>query len=157
MQSYQVSLAWLLSARRVASAIVGAETVEEVTANATSADVTLDQAQLDALTALQRARRAERDSTMPRRRRRGTVSRRPSNAPPPFPLAERLASDQEVLPARLRSASAVATTAFASSRSLDRVEISRRASASGSRMIDQPRRSCSSSGSWLSGSSSEFQ
>jgi aryl-alcohol dehydrogenase-like predicted oxidoreductase len=31
---------------------VGAETVEEVTANATSADVTLDQAQLDGLTAL---------------------------------------------------------------------------------------------------------
>jgi aryl-alcohol dehydrogenase-like predicted oxidoreductase len=31
---------------------VGAETVEEVTTNATSADVTLDQAQLDALTAL---------------------------------------------------------------------------------------------------------
>jgi aryl-alcohol dehydrogenase-like predicted oxidoreductase len=36
----------------VASAIVGAETVEEVTANATAADVILDQAQLDALTAL---------------------------------------------------------------------------------------------------------
>jgi aryl-alcohol dehydrogenase-like predicted oxidoreductase len=36
----------------VASAIVGAETAEEVTANATAADVSLDQAQLDALTAL---------------------------------------------------------------------------------------------------------
>ena len=52
LQSYQVSLAWLLSRPAVASAIVGAETVEEVTANATSADVTLDQALLDALTAL---------------------------------------------------------------------------------------------------------
>ena len=52
MQPYQVSLAWLLSRPAVASAIVGAETAEEVTANATAADVTLDQAQLDALTAL---------------------------------------------------------------------------------------------------------
>jgi aryl-alcohol dehydrogenase-like predicted oxidoreductase len=34
------------------SAIVGAETVEETIANATAADVVLDQAQLDALTAL---------------------------------------------------------------------------------------------------------
>jgi aryl-alcohol dehydrogenase-like predicted oxidoreductase len=32
--------------------IVGAETVDEITANATAADVTLEQAQLDALTAL---------------------------------------------------------------------------------------------------------
>ena len=45
-------LAWLLSRPAVASAIVGAETEVEVTANATAADVTLDQAQLDALTAL---------------------------------------------------------------------------------------------------------
>jgi aryl-alcohol dehydrogenase-like predicted oxidoreductase len=52
LQPYQVSLAWLLSRPVVASAIVGAETVEEVTANATAADVILDQAQLDALTAL---------------------------------------------------------------------------------------------------------
>jgi aryl-alcohol dehydrogenase-like predicted oxidoreductase len=52
LQPYQVSLAWLLSRPAVASAIVGAETVEEVTANATAADVILDQAQLDALTAL---------------------------------------------------------------------------------------------------------
>jgi aryl-alcohol dehydrogenase-like predicted oxidoreductase len=52
LQPYQVSLAWLLSRPAVASAIVGAETAEEVTANATAADVTLDQAQLDALTAL---------------------------------------------------------------------------------------------------------
>jgi aryl-alcohol dehydrogenase-like predicted oxidoreductase len=52
LQPYQVSLAWLLARPAVASAIVGAETAEEVTANATAADVTLDQAQLDALTAL---------------------------------------------------------------------------------------------------------
>jgi Aldo/keto reductase family len=52
LQPHQVSLAWLLSRPAVASAIVGAETEEEVTANATAADVTLDQAQLDALTAL---------------------------------------------------------------------------------------------------------
>jgi 1-deoxyxylulose-5-phosphate synthase len=48
LEPYQVSLAWLLSR----PAIVGAETEVEVTANATAADVTLDQAQLDALTAL---------------------------------------------------------------------------------------------------------
>jgi aryl-alcohol dehydrogenase-like predicted oxidoreductase len=47
---YRVSLAWLLSHPAVASAIVGAETVEEVTANATAADVVLDPTQLDALT-----------------------------------------------------------------------------------------------------------
>src|SRR5215211_32468 len=52
LQPYQVSLAWLLSRPAVASAIVGAETEMEATANATAADVTLDQAQLDALTAL---------------------------------------------------------------------------------------------------------
>jgi 1-deoxyxylulose-5-phosphate synthase len=52
LQPYQVSLAWLLSRPAVASAIVGAETVDEVTANATAADVILEQAQLDALTAL---------------------------------------------------------------------------------------------------------
>jgi aryl-alcohol dehydrogenase-like predicted oxidoreductase len=52
LQPYQVSLAWLLSRPAVASAIVGAETVEEITANATAADVILEQAQLDALTAL---------------------------------------------------------------------------------------------------------
>jgi aryl-alcohol dehydrogenase-like predicted oxidoreductase len=49
----QVSLAWLLSRPTVASAVVGAETVEKITANATAADVILEQAQLDALTALQ--------------------------------------------------------------------------------------------------------
>jgi len=53
LQPYQVSLAWLLSRPAVASAIVGAETVEEITANATAADVILEQGQLDALTALQ--------------------------------------------------------------------------------------------------------
>ena len=52
LQPYQVSLAWLLSRPAVASAIVGAETVEEITANATAADVKLEQAQIDALTAL---------------------------------------------------------------------------------------------------------
>jgi 1-deoxyxylulose-5-phosphate synthase len=52
LQSYQVSLAWLLSRPAVASVIVGAETVEEITANATAANVKLEQAQLDALTAL---------------------------------------------------------------------------------------------------------
>ena len=52
LQPYQVSLAWLLSRPAVASVIVGAETVEEITANATAADVNLEQAQLDALTAL---------------------------------------------------------------------------------------------------------
>ncbi len=52
LEPYQVSLAWLLSRPAVTSAIVGAETEVEVTANATAADVTLDQAQLDALTAL---------------------------------------------------------------------------------------------------------
>lgn len=49
---YQVSLAWLLSRPAVASAIIGAETVEELQANATAADVELEPAQLDALTAL---------------------------------------------------------------------------------------------------------
>ena len=48
----QVSLAWLLSRPAVASVIVGAESADEVTSNATAADVTLDQSQLDALTAL---------------------------------------------------------------------------------------------------------
>jgi 1-deoxyxylulose-5-phosphate synthase len=52
LRPYQVSLAWLLSRPAVVSAIVGAETVEELTANASAADVVLDQAQLDALTTL---------------------------------------------------------------------------------------------------------
>jgi 1-deoxyxylulose-5-phosphate synthase len=49
---YQVALAWLLSRPAVASAIVGAETIDELRANATAADVALEPAQLDALTAL---------------------------------------------------------------------------------------------------------
>jgi 1-deoxyxylulose-5-phosphate synthase len=57
LRPYQVSLAWLLSRPAVASAIVGAETVEELTANASAVDVVLDQAQLDALTTLQLAQR----------------------------------------------------------------------------------------------------
>jgi aryl-alcohol dehydrogenase-like predicted oxidoreductase len=52
LQPYQLSLAWLLSRPAVASVIVGAETVEEVTANATAADVKLEQDQLHALSAL---------------------------------------------------------------------------------------------------------
>jgi aryl-alcohol dehydrogenase-like predicted oxidoreductase len=52
LQPYQVSLAWLLSRPAVASVIVGAETVDEVTANATAAGVILEQDQLDAITAL---------------------------------------------------------------------------------------------------------
>ena len=52
LQPYQVSLAWLLSRPAVASAIVGAETINELNANATAADVELDAAQLDALTTL---------------------------------------------------------------------------------------------------------
>jgi 1-deoxyxylulose-5-phosphate synthase len=52
LQPYQVSLAWLLSRRAVASVIVGAETPDELRANATATDVQLETAQLDALTAL---------------------------------------------------------------------------------------------------------
>ena len=49
---YQVSLAWLLARPAVASVIVGAETVDELQANATASDVRLEPAQLEALTAL---------------------------------------------------------------------------------------------------------
>lgn len=52
LRPHQVSLAWLLSRPAVAAAIVGAETVEEITANAEAAAVVLEQDQLDALTAL---------------------------------------------------------------------------------------------------------
>jgi 1-deoxyxylulose-5-phosphate synthase len=52
LEPYQVSLAWLLSRPTVASAIVGAETADELIANASAADVELDQTQIDALTAL---------------------------------------------------------------------------------------------------------
>lgn len=48
----QVSLAWLQSRPAVASVIVGAETVEELRANAAAADVELTQEQLDAVSAL---------------------------------------------------------------------------------------------------------
>jgi 1-deoxyxylulose-5-phosphate synthase len=48
----QVSLAWLLSRPAVASVIVGAETVGELRANASAADVELTQEQLDAVSAL---------------------------------------------------------------------------------------------------------
>jgi 1-deoxyxylulose-5-phosphate synthase len=49
---YQVSLAWLLSRPAVASAIVGAETMDELVANVSAADIDLEPSQLDALTAL---------------------------------------------------------------------------------------------------------
>jgi aryl-alcohol dehydrogenase-like predicted oxidoreductase len=49
---YQISLAWLLSRPAVASVIIGAETLEELHANATAADVHLEPMQLDILTAL---------------------------------------------------------------------------------------------------------
>lgn len=48
----QVSLAWLLSRPAVASVIMGAETPDEVRANASAADVELAPEQLDAVTAL---------------------------------------------------------------------------------------------------------
>jgi aryl-alcohol dehydrogenase-like predicted oxidoreductase len=49
---YQVALAWLLSRPAVASVIVGPENVNELRANASAADILLEPAQLDALTAL---------------------------------------------------------------------------------------------------------
>ncbi len=52
LSPYQVSLAWLLSRPAVASVIVGAETPEELHANATAADVELEPAQHAALTEL---------------------------------------------------------------------------------------------------------
>ena len=52
LRPHQISHAWLLSRPAVASAIVGAETVDEITANASAADVVLNNAQLDALSAL---------------------------------------------------------------------------------------------------------
>ncbi|MGO4249279.1 aldo/keto reductase [Paenarthrobacter sp. RAF54_2] len=48
----QVSLAWLLSRPAVASVIVGAETVDELRANASAADLELTPKQLDAVSAL---------------------------------------------------------------------------------------------------------
>ena len=52
LSPYQVALAWLLSRPAVASVIVGPETVDELRANATAADILLDPDQLDLLTAL---------------------------------------------------------------------------------------------------------
>ncbi|MDT0317084.1 aldo/keto reductase [Streptomyces millisiae] len=49
---HEVSRAWLLSRQAVASAIVGAETPAEITANAAATDIVLEQEQLDTLTAL---------------------------------------------------------------------------------------------------------
>jgi aryl-alcohol dehydrogenase-like predicted oxidoreductase len=49
---YQVSLAWLLSRPAVASVIVGAETVDELRANASAADVELTPEQIDVISAL---------------------------------------------------------------------------------------------------------
>src|SRR3954469_5729406 len=54
LQMYQVSLAWLLSRPAVASVIVGAETIDELRANASAADVELTPEQLDAVSALTR-------------------------------------------------------------------------------------------------------
>ena len=48
----QVSLAWLLSRPAVASVIVGAETTEELRANASAADIELTPEQLDTVSAL---------------------------------------------------------------------------------------------------------
>ena len=53
----QVSLAWLLSRPAVASVIVGAESTEELQANASAADVELTLGQLDAVSALTEAHR----------------------------------------------------------------------------------------------------
>jgi len=52
LEMYQVSLAWLLSRPAVASVIVGAETIDELRANASAADVELAPDQLDAVSAL---------------------------------------------------------------------------------------------------------
>ncbi|WP_232549808.1 aldo/keto reductase [Propioniciclava soli] len=56
LEPFQTSLAWLLSRPAVTSAIVGAESVDELRANASAADIRLEPEQLDALTdlALQR-------------------------------------------------------------------------------------------------------
>ena len=51
----QVSLAWLLSRPAVASVIVGAESTEELQANASAADVELTVGQLEAVSALTEA------------------------------------------------------------------------------------------------------
>jgi len=52
MEMYHVSLAWLLSRPSVASVIVGAESIEELRANASAADVELTPEQLETVSAL---------------------------------------------------------------------------------------------------------
>jgi 1-deoxyxylulose-5-phosphate synthase len=52
LRPYQVSLAWLLSRPAVASVIVGPETIDELRANASAADIELTPEQLYAVTAL---------------------------------------------------------------------------------------------------------
>src|SRR3954447_23513359 len=52
LEMQQVSLAWLLSRPAVASVIVGAETVDELRANASAADIELTAEQLDTVSAL---------------------------------------------------------------------------------------------------------
>ena len=52
LSPYQVALTWLLTRPAVASVIVGPETVDELRANATAADILLDTEQLNVLTTL---------------------------------------------------------------------------------------------------------
>ena len=49
---YQISLAWLLSRPAVASVIVGAETIAELRANASAADIEFTPEQVDTISAL---------------------------------------------------------------------------------------------------------
>ena len=63
----QVSLAWLLSRPAVASVIVGAETTEELAANALAADVELTTEQLEAVSALTGATTASESRASPAR------------------------------------------------------------------------------------------
>lgn len=58
LEMQQVSLAWLLSRPAVASVIVGAETAEEMRANASAAEVELSAEQLEAVSALTQNRPA---------------------------------------------------------------------------------------------------
>src|SRR4029078_138978 len=92
---YQVSLAWLLSRRAVASVIVGAETVDELRANATVADVELAPEQLDALTALAAQTRAFHPAPPPNRPRPPTAPATGRTSSPRPPEHHRL-SDQVV-------------------------------------------------------------
>ena len=52
IEMYQISLAWLLSRPAVASVIVGAETIAELRANASAADIELTPEQVDTISAL---------------------------------------------------------------------------------------------------------